>query len=484
MSTMHSRFGTPLMGILLGAALGLPLHAVAQSLKMPQAGKPATVIGAPANNTSPAKASTTPSGITGKLSGTLGESTQSAPEIDGIVAIVNSDIITRSELNRQVAQIERQMTRRGVQLPDRLLLRKQVLDRMINDRAQLQLANDTGIRVDDAQVDATMARIAEQNNMSMESFMERLRDDGVSPTRFREEVKNEMTVARLRERDVESRIQVSDAEIQAFLASKTPNGPANKPEVNWVQFLIKAPQDASGNVLNQAQTKAAAVEKMLKAGASTADVLKAYPELAIAGTGAMGWQGYDAVPSLFTEFLSKADTNGVSTVRSPNGFHVLKVLERRDGATSLDATPVTQTHARHILIKTGPDISDTEAKRRLNFALEQLKNGQATFEDLAKRYSQDGSASKGGDLGWLYPGDTVPEFEREMNQLPVGGISPVFQSRFGFHIVQVTERRQQAASEERQRQAARQAIRANKAEEAYNEWLRQLRDRTYVDIRL
>lgn len=190
------------------------------------------------------------------------------------------------------------------------------------------------------------------------------------------------------------------------------------------------------------------------------------------------------MPTLFSEFLSKAQLNAVQTIRSPNGFHVLKVLERRESGAALDSTPVTQTRARHILIRPGPDITEAEARRRLNFALEQLQGGAATFDTLAKRYSQDGSASKGGDLGWLYPGDTVPEFEREMNQLGIGGVSPVFQSRFGFHIIQVVERRQQAASEERQRQAARQAIRANKSEESYQEWLRQLRDATFIEIRL
>ncbi|HEX4857343.1 MAG TPA: peptidylprolyl isomerase, partial [Limnobacter sp.] len=280
-------------------------------------------------------------------------------------------------------------------------------------------------------------------------------------------------------------IQVSDAEIQNYLAARVKGGAAaNQPEVNWIQFLVRAPADASGNTLTQARTKVEAVEKALKEGKSVETIIQANPALAIDGTGKMGWSGFDAVPSLFTEFLSKGQTNAVQTIRSPNGFHVLKIVDRRESSTALDSTPVTQTRARHILIRPGPDISDAEAKRRLNFALEQLRGGAATFEALAKRYSQDGSAGKGGDLGWLYPGDTVPEFEREMNQLQPGGVSPVFQSRFGFHIIQVDERRQQAASEERQRQMARQAIRANKSEESYQEWLRQLRDSTFVDIRL
>jgi peptidyl-prolyl cis-trans isomerase SurA len=422
----------------------------------------------------------------GKLSPTLGASNGSGTtSVDGIVAVVNTDIITRSELNRQVALIERQMSRRGAPLPDRIELRKQVLDRMVMDRAQLQKAEEVGIRIEEAQIEAAMARVADQNGLPLEDFLARLQEEGVSPARFREEVRSEITLGRLREREVEARIQVSDAEIQNYLASRTQGGAsANKPEVNWIQLLVKAPGDAAGSALNQARAKADSLEKALKEGKSLEDILKTNPELAIEGTGQMGWSGYDVVPTLFTDFLVKGQINTVQTVRSPNGFHVLKVLGRRESGAALDNTPVTQTRARHILIRTGPDITEAEAQRRLNFALEQLRGGADNFEALAKRFSQDGSAAKGGDLGWLYPGDTVPEFEREMNQLSPGGVSPVFQSRFGFHIVQVVERRQQAASEERQRQAARQAIRASKSEESYQEWLRQLRDTTFIEIRL
>lgn len=433
------------------------------------------------------KTPTPPPPSSGKLSPELGASSDTAgfSSIDGIVAVVNTDIITRSELNRQVALIERQMTRRGAPLPDRTELRKQVLDRMVLDRAQLQKAEQLGIRIEEAQIEAAMARVADQNGLSLEDFLSRLKDEGVSPARFREEVRSEITLGRLREREVESRIQVSDAEIQSFLAARTKGGAAaNQPEVNWVQILIKIPADANAGALGQARTKVDAVEKALKSGKSAEEIIKSNPELAIDGTGQMGWSGFDSVPSLFSEFLSKGQANAVQTVRSPNGFHVLKVLGRREGGPALDSTPVTQTRARHILIRPGPDLSEAEAKRRLNFALEQLRGGTANFETLAKQYSQDGSASKGGDLGWLYPGDTVPEFEREMNQLGKGEVSAVFESRFGFHIIQVEERRQQAASEERQRQAARQAIRTNKSEESYQEWLRQLRDATFIEIRL
>jgi peptidyl-prolyl cis-trans isomerase SurA len=423
----------------------------------------------------------------GKLSPELGISNNPvSPTIDGIVAVVNTDIITLSELNRQVALIERQMNRRGASLPDRNLLRKQVLDRMVMDRAQLRKAEQLGIRIEEAQVEAAMTKVAEQNKLPLEDFLTRLNNEGVSPDRFREEVRTEITLSRLREKEVESRIQVTDAEIQSYLSNRTQGEAATKkPEVNWIQLLVKVPSDAGENLLNQSRNKADAIAKALKEGQSPDEIIRTRSELAIEGTGQMGWSGYDMVPSLFTDFLSKAQPNSIEIIRSPNGFHVLKLLGRREsGSVILDNTPVTQTRARHILIRLGPDTSESEAQRRLGFALEQLKRGAANFETLAKRYSQDGSASKGGDLGWIYPGDTVPEFERVMNQLAPGEVSSVFQSRFGFHIIQVLERRQQAASEERQRQIARQAIRANKSEESYQEWLRQLRDSTYIDIRL
>lgn len=459
---------------------GLASTCQAQALKMPKKNTPLPN----ATQSSPSNTNA----AQGKLSNGLGESRSGEPLNDGIVAVVNSSIITNGELNRQVATIEQQITRRGVALPDRTTLRQQVLERMVLDKAQLQLATETGIRMDDAQVESAMNGVAQQNNMSLEQFLERIKtSEGISPERFREDVRNELILTRLREREVESQIQVTESEIQAYLASKNQGGQASSgPEVNWVQLLIKAPSNASASAIDQAKNQAADIEKQLRNGARVEDILKARPELAIEGTGAMGWQHYDAVPSLFTSFLTSGAPKSVSTVRSPNGFHVLQVLDRRDGKnqTTLDTTPITQTHARHILIRVSPDVSEAEAKRRLNFVLEQIRGGAANFETLAKRYSQDGSANKGGDLGWLYPGDTVPEFEREMDALKPNGISGVFQSRFGFHIVQVLERRQQAASEERQRQEARQAIRIKKSDESYQEWLRQLRDKTFVDIRL
>lgn len=422
----------------------------------------------------------------GKLSSQLGKpaATQDNEAVDGIAAVVNSDIITKSELNRQVALIERQMQRKGTPLPDRRALQEQILNRMVMDRAQLQLAKETGIRVEDNQIESTMARVAEQNKLPLEQFLQKLQAEGVSPSRFREEVRSEMILNRLREREVESRIQVSDAEVQAYLSSRTQGAVGNKPEVNWVQLLVKLPANASTKTQETAKERAKKLEDALKGNTSIEDILKSNPDLVIEGTGAMGWQGFDNVPTLFGNFLGNGQVNATQTIQSPNGLHVLKILGKRQGGMELDATPIEQTKVSHILIRLSPEITEDEAKRRLNSVQEQLTAGKAEFATLAKRYSQDGSAANGGDLGWLYPGDTVPEFEREMERLAPGEISPVFQSRFGFHIVKVDARRQKAASEERQRQNAKQAIRASKSEENYQEWLRQLKDRTFIDIRL
>lgn len=421
----------------------------------------------------------------GKLTTTLGVTGDNEASLDGIIAVINNDIITRSELERQLATIERQMVRKGASLPPRSALRQQVLDRMVLDKVQMQRARELGIVMDDRQVDEAMNRVAAQNNLPLDQFLDELRKDGIPPARFRQEVETEMTIAALRDREVNSRIQVSESEIEAYLASQTKGKVSLEPQVNWIQILVKVAADASDKDKKAAAKRADNIESALENNLSVDEIYANNADLKMDGTGQMGWQGYNQVPSLFTSFLSNSAIDAVTTIQSPNGYHVLKVIGRRQGGLSdSDSTPITQTRARHILIRVSPDIDESEAQRRLNFALEQLREGGADFETLAKRYSQDGSASKGGDLGWLYPGDTVPEFEAVMNRLQPGEVSNVFQSRFGFHIIQVLERRQQAVSGERQKLAARQAIRSSKAEEAYREWLRQLRDRTFVDIRL
>lgn len=401
--------------------------------------------------------------------------------VDAIVAIVNNDVITSSELDRQLATIERQMVRKGVKLPPRRELKRQILDRMILDKAQLQRADQIGINIDEKQVDDTMARIAQQNQMNLDAFLGKLREDGIRPERFRTEIRNELTIAQLKEREVESRLQVSDSEVQAYLANRSKGELSVKPQVNWIQLLVKAPKDSEGGPEAKKVTQ---LEEALKKGLTVQEILKTNPELEIEGTGNMGWQSFDDVPSLFTDFLTTGPAETVKTIRSANGYHVLKVLGRKQSdLAGLDAQPVVQTKARHILIRPG-DVPEAEARRQLQFVIDKIKNDGVAFDTLARQYSVDGSAAKGGDLGWLYPGDTVPEFERVMNELQPGEISGIIESRFGLHVIKVDDRREKTVSEDRQRIAARRAILANKSEDAYSEWLRQLKDRTFIEIRL
>ncbi len=277
-------------------------------------------------------------------------------------------------------------------------------------------------------------------------------------------------------------MQVSDSEIEAWLANQSGGALTVKPQVNWVQFLIRASQDQRDG---SAKQKAKAIESALKKGQTVEQILEANPELKLEGTGQMGWQSFDEIPTLFSKFLNDSESGSVTTLESPNGFHVIQLLSRKqNGITGLETKPVMQTRARHILLTPNDTLTREEVTHRLQTVLQKLRTGNEDFATLAKQYSVDGSAAKGGDLGWLYPGDTVPEFERVMNTLQLGEVSDIVESRFGFHLIQVQERREQSVSEERQRMSARMTILEEKSEEAYNEWLRQLRDSAFIDIRL
>lgn len=418
---------------------------------------------------------------------TLGFNTSSANAksqflIDSIVAVVNKDVITRQELEDQVAIIKQRFEQNSSPLPAEAELREQVLEQMVLQKTQMQRARQLGINVSEKQIDNAMARVAKQNNLTPEEFLTQLKQDGLTAETFREEIKKEITLARLKEQEVEKRLQVSDSEIEAWLASQSGGSLMVKPQVNWVQFLIKATEDQRNGPL---EDKAEDVESALEKGQTPEQILLAYPELDIEGTGHMGWQSFDSIPTLFTKFLNTANKDSVTTIESPNGFHVIKLLGRKENSLQgIETKPITQTRARHILLVPTEDLTFEEVEHKLNTVLQKLRQGNENFADLAQQYSVDGSASKGGDLGWLYPGDTVPEFERAMNALEPGQISDIVESRFGYHIIQVEGRREQSVSEERQRMAAKMAILEEKSEEAYNEWLMQLRDSAFIDIRL
>jgi peptidyl-prolyl cis-trans isomerase SurA len=402
--------------------------------------------------------------------------------LDRVVAVVDNSVITANELDRKVQQTLRQLALRNTPPPPRALLEKQLLERMITEKVLLRTAEDSNIRIDAEGLDRTLNRIAAQNNMDLAQFRAALEKDGVDFDNFREQIRNEITISRLREREVDNRVVVTDSEIDNYLASRKQD-PGSQTEYNLAHILILAPEGASPEQLAVLRAKAEKAQAELNGGANFAQISAAYSDAqnALQG-GAMGWRSEAKLPTLFIEAVQDLKVGDITPVlRSANGFHIIKLLDKRGIDVSL---VVSQTHAYHILIKTNEVISDQDAYARLLELRDRLVNGGADFESLARLHSADLSASKGGDLGWLNPGDTVPEFERSMNALAIDQISEPVRSPFGWHLIKVAERRDQDVSQERQRLEARRAIRERKSEEAFEDWVRQTRDRAYVEYKL
>ncbi|MCX7218722.1 MAG: peptidylprolyl isomerase [Burkholderiales bacterium] len=408
-----------------------------------------------------------------------------AEVVNSIVVVVNDEVITRQELNERLRSVEKRLAAQGTALPNRIDLQKQLLERMIVDRTQLQLAKENGIRVDDVMLDRSMQRLAEQNKMSIQEFRNQVEREGTPFARFREEIREDILMQRIREREVDSKIQISELEVDNFLAAeeKTVGG---QQELSLAQILVRLPENASPEVIAQKRARAEEIMKKIQAGEDFAKLAATYsdgPE-ALKG-GDVGWREQDRLPQLFIDAINKTKVGGVSEiVRSANGFHLVKLLGKRaaGAATAVDAPQ--QSHVRHILIKVTQVVSSAEAKRKLVELKQRLDNKAANFEDLAKTFSNDLSASKGGDVGWVFPGDTAPEFEQAMNKLALNEISDPVESPYGVHLIQVLERKTDDVSKDRKRLAARQAVRERKADEALQDWLRQLRDRAYVEFRL
>jgi len=402
--------------------------------------------------------------------------------VDRIVAVVGKEVVTLSELNERRDLAERTLRRQGTPLPERALLERQILERLILDKAQLQLARESGIRIEEIQLDRTMERIAESNNTSLAGFRAMLEKDGVAFDRFRDEVRQQILLQRLRERQVDDRIEVSDSEIDLYLEeARTESGA--RLEYNLSHILVRLPEQASPERIEQARARAEKARAEAAAGGDFGKLAASYSDGpdALQG-GNFGWRAEERLPELFSGALKTMKPGEVSAVlRSPGGFHVLKLIERRGAG---QAENVEQTRARHILVRTSEVVSEADARRRLIELRERIKTGGADFAEQARLHSQDGAAAKGGDLGWVLPGDTVPEFERAMSALKPGELSQPVRSPFGYHLIQVLERRATGLTPERRRMQARLALKERKADEAYQEWLRQLRDRTYVEMRL
>ena len=401
--------------------------------------------------------------------------------IDRVVAVVNKDVITLSELADRTARASRDLERRHIASPEPSVLEHQVLERMVMEKAQLQLAHESGIRVDDLQLDRAVQRVAQNNNMTLPQLRTALEGEGVQFDTFRAELREQIVLNRLRERDVDDKVQISEAEVDQYLAEHKADDQAAV-EYDIAHILVRVPEQARPEQVEQARERAERVHAEAAAGADFAQLAASRSDApdALQG-GALGWRAAARLPELFDEALRRMKPGDVSGVmRSPAGFHIVKLLGRRGAG---EAAPVTQTHARHILIRTSEVVSEDEAKNRLAALRERILAG-ASFAELARLNSEDGTAAAGGDLGWLYPGDTVPEFERAMNALAIGEISQPVRTPFGVHLIQVEGRRTAGVSDDRKRQQARAALHERKAAEAYQEWLRQLRDRTYVELKL
>lgn len=399
---------------------------------------------------------------------------------DRVVAVVNRSVITQNELADRIRTVTHNLSAQNVPLPPADVLRQQVLERLINEAVQLQYAADTGIRIDDAQLERSIERIAQQNNMTLPQFRAALDKDGVDFRKFREDIRGEITMSRLREREVDSRVIVSDVEVDNLLKQQKAKAEAEQ-EFNLSHVLVQVPENASPTQIQEKRAKAEKALAELEGGAKFAQIAASYSDAqdALQG-GGLGWRPSGRIPAVFLEQLEKLAAGGhTGVIRSANGFHILQLNEKRSKSGQVI---VQQTHARHILIRTNEAVSEQDAKASIIRLRERIVAG-GNFEEIARIHSEDGSAPRGGDLGWLGPGDTVPEFEKVMDGLKIGELSEPVKSPFGWHLIRVDERRTADVSADREKMQVRQSIRARKADENFEDWLRQLRDKAYVEIK-
>jgi peptidyl-prolyl cis-trans isomerase SurA len=402
-------------------------------------------------------------------------------EIDRIVAVVNDDVIVYSEMQARLRTVVEQLGKAGVPAPPKDVLEKQVLEQLILDRLQLQIGSATGIRVDDEALNRQIADIARQNNLSLREFRDILARDGYNFAAFREEIRSELIKSRVQQRQVQDRVQVTDRDIDNYLATREKQG-GNNPEYRVGHILIAVPDGASPEELADARDEAEDIVARLNAGANFGRTAAAESDgrQALEG-GDLGWRKAEELPTLFENIVPKLDKGELSEiVRSSSGFHIIKLMDTR-GAERL---VINQTHARHILVKTNEIISNDQARSRLVVLRSRIVNG-TDFDELARANSDDaGSAVKGGDLGWLSSGDTIPPFEKAMDALAVDEISKPFETQFGWHIVQVLGRRDRDSTKEVQRAEAAEALRKRKVDEELQNWFRQIRDEAYIEYRL
>jgi peptidyl-prolyl cis-trans isomerase SurA len=414
------------------------------------------------------------------LTGTAGAAASPDNGIDRIMVIVNDDVITESELRAREAEVRQRLISEKIQAPAEAVLRKQVLERIVVELLQLQLARLGGITADDDKVASAIQNIAQQNRMSLADLYKRLEKQGMDEKRFRAQIHDQLLIQQLLEREINNRINVSETEVENFLAnSENREGGV---EYNLSHILITLPESATPEIIQKTRARAEALRDELRQGADFAQtaIANSQGQNALEG-GGLGWKKAGQLPALFVTTLKSMRAGEISDVlRSPGGFHILRLNETRGGKKALT---VSQTRARHILVRINEIVTPDEAVQRIRQLRARIDNG-VDFAQLARSNSEDpGSASNGGDLGWMNPGQTVPEFEQAMDALKPGELSKPVRSPFGVHLIQVLERRERDVTNERNQADARQQIHARKADERFEQWIRQLRDEAYIEYR-
>ena len=400
---------------------------------------------------------------------------------DYILAIVNQELVTAAELQLRLARVRDEAARNKQALPAADELRKQLLDVLIDERVQVTYARESGQRLDEAELDRAVANVAVQNQLSMTQLRERLRGDGIDYTRFRTNLRDQIMTERVREREVQARIRISDEDIDKYLDKRRVEAGAAA-ELNIAQLLVAVPDGASVATVAERRAVAEAALARIKRGESFEALARQISEDPNKDKGgAIGLRPADRLPDVFVETVKPLKVGEVagSVLRTGAGFHLLKLLDKREAG----AFTTLQTRARHILLRTSPQLSQEAAVARLADFKRQIQSGAKSFEQLARDNSEDGSAPQGGDLGWANPGMFVPEFEEAMSTLSLGGISEPVVSRFGVHLIQATERRTTTLEPKQQREQARNVLREQKFDDAYAEWIRELRARAYVEMR-
>ena len=401
--------------------------------------------------------------------------------IDRVVAIVNDEALTQYDINEQTRGVLAQMKAQKVTPPAPEILEKQLLDRLITERVLMQYAKESGIRVDDTQIERTIARIAQDNKLTPDEFRKAVEREGVAFPTYRDDIRNEMILQRLREREVEGRVSVSDAEVDLFLATVDSQS-GGEIEYRLAHILVLVPEQATPEQIETRVRKVEEAMRQLRSGGDFGQVAATFSDApdALQG-GNLGWRPPARLPTIFTDPVRSLKPGQISGVlRSAAGFHIVKLIETR---SRKDPTVVQQTRVRHILVKVNEITSESDAKAKIERVKERIDLG-AKFVEQAKLNSEDGSAAKGGELGWISPGDTVPDFEAAMGRLKVGELSAPVRTNFGWHLIEVEERRTQDITAERQRDQARLSLRQRKSDEMFQDWVRQQRDRTYIEIKL